>query len=301
MVVSTESPEIRQARRVATELLVLNHQVDCLECNKSIDCKLQKIISHVGIENGLVERLKRTANNTLAIDDSNPFFYRDPNKCVLCGICVRTCKEINGVDALDLNFRDYWKLSRKYQAGNISLSDIAVKGDAIRIAGFNDKPIAKSTCESCGECLVRCPTGAFISKTSVRTTREVKTTCPYCGTGCGIYLGVRGDRVLSARGDRNSPVNKGRLCVKGRFAYNFVNHPDRLTTPLIRRNGILVEASWDEALDLIATKFRQAQDKYGPQVLGGLSSARVTNEDNYLFQKLMRSLGTNSIDQCARL
>ena len=106
---------------------------------------------------------------------------------------------------------------------------------------------------------------------------------------------------MSTRGDKESPVNKGQLCVKGRFGFNFVNHSDRLTTPLIKRDGTFVEASWDEALDLVVAKFREAQDKYGPESLGGLSSARVTNEENYLFQKLLRSLGTNSVDHCARL
>lgn len=276
--VITENPEINKARRIAAELIITNHYSECLQCARNTDCRLQDIATYIGIEEGRLQRLKRTVRD-LPIDDSNPFFYRDPNKCVLCGICVRTCEEINGVGAIDFAFR----------------------GFATKISTLKDKPITESTCESCGECVDRCPTAALARKGSERPAREVKTICPYCGAGCGIYLGVRGDRVLSARGDRENPVNNGQLCVKGRFGYDFVNHPDRLTTPLIKRNGTFVEASWDEALDLVAAKFKEAQEKYGPEALGGLSSARATNEDNYLFQKLLRSLGTNSIDHCARL
>jgi len=300
MEVKTQTPTVIEARRLATELIFLNHYIDCPECTKSADCKLLDIGAQIGIEPGTLQGLKRE-EKTLAIDDSNPYFLRDPNKCVLCGICVRTCNEINGVGCLDLAYREYWSQGIKFQKKELSAAEVAAKGDAIKVEGFIDKPLAQSTCESCGECLVRCPTGALARKNSQRPTHEVKTVCPYCGTGCGIHLGVRGNKVLSARGNRKSPVNKGHLCVKGRFAYNFVNHKDRLTTPLIRRNGTLEEASWDEALDLVAAKFKEGQEQHGPQTLGGLCSARVTNEDNYLFQKLIRSLGSNSVDHCARL
>ena len=300
MVVKTQTQAVTEARRLAMELIFLNHYVDCPECTKSTDCKLLEMGAQVGMEPGTLQGLRRESK-TLAIDESNPFFLRDPNKCVLCGICVRTCNEINGVGCLDLAYKGYWGQANKYQKKELSAAEVASKGDAIKIEGFIKKPLVQTTCESCGECLERCPTGALAPKNSQRPIYEVKTICPYCGTGCGIYLGVRGDKVLTARGNHESPVNKGCLCVKGRFAYNFVNHKDRLTTPLIRRNGTLEEASWDEALDLIAAKFKESQDKYGPQTLGGLSSARVTNEDNYLFQKLIRSLGSNSVDQCARL
>jgi predicted molibdopterin-dependent oxidoreductase YjgC len=275
--VITESPDINKVRRIAAELLIANHYSECLQCVRNTDCKLQEVATYIGIEEGRLARLKRTVRN-LPIDDSNPFFIRDPNKCVLCGICVRTCEEINGTSAIDFAFRGY----------------------ETKISPLMGKPIRESKCESCGECVVRCPTGALVCKNYQRPARETKTICPYCGTGCGIYLGVRGNEIVSVRGNPDSPVNKGQLCVKGRFGYHFVNHPDRLTTPLIKRNGTFVKASWDEALDLVASEIKKAQDKYGPEALAGLASAKVTNEENYLFQKLLRSLGTNSVDNCAR-
>ncbi|MBT9149360.1 MAG: NADPH-Fe(3+) oxidoreductase subunit alpha [Dehalococcoidia bacterium] len=278
MRVITESPELSKARQISAEFIVVNHYAECLSCARNTDCRLQDMMNYLGLKEERLQSLKRI-NREHPIDESNPFFYRDPNKCVLCGICVRTCEEINGVASLDFTFR----------------------GFATKFSEMKDKPVTEPTCESCGECMERCPTGALARKGNERPVREVKTVCPYCGTGCGIYLGVKGNRIISARGDRQSSVNKGQLCVKGRFGHNFVNHPDRLTTPLIKRNGTFVEASWDEALDLVAAKFEEAQEKYGPEALGGLSSARVANEDNYLFQKLLRSLGTNSIDCCARL
>jgi len=209
-------------------------------------------------------------------DDSNPFFVLDHNKCVMCGICIRTCDEIQGVNALDYGFRGFNTV----------------------VSTFGDKPIKDSVCESCGECVVRCPVGALSLKEKRIPTREIKTVCVYCGVGCNIYLGVRGNTIVSSRGDRESIVNKGRLCVKGRFGYSFVNHPERLTKPLIKKEGVFVESTWDEALDLIATKFAAAKgDRFA-----ALTSAKIPNEDNYVIQKFTRAvMGTNNIDHCARL
>jgi formate dehydrogenase major subunit len=277
MVVKTGGIMVDQARRLAVELLVVNHHDDCLACGKNNHCKLQEIARYVGIDPERLKRLK--ARDLRPVDDSHPFFIRDYNKCVLCGICVRTCDEITCIEAIDFSFRGY----------------------ATKISTLSDKPLQESRCTSCGECMARCPVGALLPKESAKPAYEVKTVCGYCGCGCGIYLGVRDGRVAGVRGDRESPVNQGELCVKGRFGYSFINHADRLTSPLIKRNGKFEQASWDEALDLVASKFREVQEKYGPESLGGLSSARVTNEDNYLFQKLLRSLGSNSVDCCARL
>ena len=211
MVVRTDSPSVDMARRITLELLVIHHHGECLSCAKNDHCQLQRVAAHVGVDQERMNRYRRPPP-TGAIDDSNPFFTLDHDRCVLCGICVRTCDEIVGVGALDFAFR----------------------GSRTRISTFEGKPIVESRCESCGECMVRCPVGAIAPKTFQPASREVKTVCPYCGTGCGIYLGVRGNRIVSARGDVASPANRGRLCVKGRFGHGFVHHRDRLTKPLIK-------------------------------------------------------------------
>jgi predicted molibdopterin-dependent oxidoreductase YjgC len=206
---------------------------------------------------------------------------------------VRACNEIACVGAIDFAFR----------------------GNSARVSTFGDKPLLESICEGCGECLERCPTGALIPKNPRQATRYVKTVCPYCGVGCSIYLGVRGNEIVSVRGDKESPVNKGGLCVKGRFGFDFVSHPDRLTTPLIRKEGwskdvevngnfkdIFREATWEEAIDLMADRLLRTKAEHGPDSLGVLSSAKFTNEENYLVQKFARAvIGTNNIDHCARL
>jgi formate dehydrogenase alpha subunit len=275
MVVRSDSPAIDAARRVAIELLILNHHGECLMCAKNNRCELQRAAARVGVDQERLARMRRPAPPG-EIDESNPFFTLNHDKCILCGICIRTCDEIVGVGALDFAFR----------------------GFRTRVSTFGQRPIVESRCESCGECVVRCPVGALAPKKAQPPTRAVKTTCPYCGTGCGIYLGVRNDRVVSARGDTESPVNSGRLCVKGRFGHDFIHHPDRLTKPLIKKNGTHVEATWDEALDLVASKF----SAYRGDQFVAMASARVTNEENYVIQKFARQvMQSNHVDHCARL
>jgi formate dehydrogenase alpha subunit len=275
MEVKTDTVAINATRQVAVELLIANHHMECLTCGAGSRCELLRVADHVGVNEDRVQRLRRPAE-LLPIDASNPFFTFDPNKCVLCGICVRTCNEIVGRRALDYVDRGYNSI----------------------IGTFGNKPFVESICESCGECVVRCPVGALAPKRVQRPTREVQTTCVYCGVGCGIYLGVQGNQIVSVRGDRERPTNQGSLCVKGRYGFNFINHPDRLKTPLIRQNGELVEANWDEALDLIAEKFAQRTGKE----FAALASAKCTNEENYLIQKFTRAvMGTNTVDHCARL
>jgi formate dehydrogenase alpha subunit len=274
--VITENPQINKMRRIAAELLIVNHERNCLECSKNAECELQKVAGYLGIKEERLSRLRRTSKK-LQIDDSNPFFSRNLNKCILCGICIRTCDEIQGVGAIDFAFR----------------------GPDTRVSAVKDKPIMESDCVSCGECVVRCPVGALIPKTTQRPAREVKSICCYCGCGCGIKLGVRGDVIVRVEGDRDNPASKGRLCVKGRYGIaEFVHHPDRLTNPLIRKDGELKEASWDEALGLVAAKLRE----YAPEESAFIASAKCTNEENYVMQKFARAvLGTNNVDHCARL
>jgi formate dehydrogenase major subunit len=273
--VKTDSPAISQARKIALELLIADHHMDCLACAAASDCGLLDTSAYLGIQPDRLARL-RPSDKGLPIDDSNPFFQFDPNKCVVCGICVRTCDEIVGLGALGFINRGFKTV----------------------IGTFGNKSFVDSICESCGECVVRCPVGALAPKRPQFPAREVQSTCVYCGVGCGIYLGVSGDKVVSVRGDRERPTNNGNLCVKGRYGFKFINHPDRLTTPLIKKDGEFVEATWDEALELVATKLA---DRKGEQ-FAALASAKCTSEENYLIQKFTRAvMGTNSVDHCARL
>ncbi|MCS7252540.1 MAG: formate dehydrogenase subunit alpha [Armatimonadota bacterium] len=275
MAVWTETPMVQKARQISLELLLTNHLGDCLSCPKDNECKLQEVASYIGINEERFKQLRMLAPQ-FPLDESNPFFLRDPNRCVLCGICVRTCDEIQGIGAINYAFR----------------------GFATTIATFGNKPIVESNCESCGECVVRCPTGALVPKNYRKPAKEVKSICPYCGVGCSIYLGVRGNEVVFVRGDKDSPVNEGQLCVKGRFGFGFINSPERLRKPLVKRNGEFVEVTWDEALDLVASKFSQ----YKGDQFAAVASARCTNEENYLVQKFARAvMQTNNVDNCARL
>ena len=211
----------------------------------------------------------------------NPFIERDMEKCILCGKCVRVCDEIQGLGAID----------------------IAGRGFTAKVSPPFEKDL---DCEFCGQCVSICPTGALIGKQSLgkgrqKDVREVETVCPYCGCGCNLTLHVSRNEVVRVTSKRDT-INEGWLCVKGRFGYSFLNSPDRLTTPLIRKDGKFVEASWNEALDYYCRETERHQEEARADAIGGLSSARCTNEENYLFQKFMRAgIGTNNVDHCARL
>jgi formate dehydrogenase major subunit len=275
MHVITDSPVIYQARQTAMELLIADHHMDCLACSAANDCQMLDISAFLSIRPERLERLRPTSRD-LPIDKSNPFFQFDPNKCVVCGICVRTCEEVVGLGAL----------------GFIN------RGHETVIGTFGNKLFVESICESCGECVTRCPVGALADKRPQQPAHEVQTTCVYCGVGCGIYLGVAGDRIVSVRGDKERPTNNGNLCVKGRYGFNFINHKDRLTAPLIKKDGLFEEATWDEALERVATKFAESKG----EKFAALASAKCTNEENYLIQKFTRAvMGTNTVDHCARL
>ena len=292
MVVYTDTRRVNQSRRITMELIIANHHGDYRACAKNQDCELLKVARYLGMEQERIERLRKSTQ-VLPVDDSHPAFLRDLNKCILCAKCVRACHEIVCHDAIDIAFR----------------------GNLARIATFGDKPIVESICKSCGECVMRCPTGALVPKWEKPPTEEVKTICPYCGVGCSLYLGVLDNKVVSVRGDPEGSANRGSLCVKGRWGYDFLSHPERLTKPLIRLPGvarkaghdgrvreIFREASWDEALELAAKRLLGLKQDYGPDSIAALSSAKCTNEDNYVMQKFVRAvIGTNNIDHCARL
>ena len=209
-------------------------------------------------------------------DETNPFYVFDAGDCILCGRCVSACNDLQHIGAIG----------------------ILGTGKQARIASFNGEPLGESTCTSCGSCVAACPTDALTPKRAGATVRAVSTVCPYCGVGCGITVSADAeDRLIRVDDDPENLSSRGLLCVKGRFGTAFVNHPDRLTTPLIRRAGRLEPASWDEALDLVAEKFAEHRGAFG-----AFSSAKASNEDNYLIQKFVRAImATNNIDHCTRL
>lgn len=285
MVIQTESPPVIEARRLVLELLLANHPLDCLTCEKSGDCRFQDYCYRYGVRDS---RFKLGGTYDYAITDPNPFIVRDYNKCIMCTKCVRACEEITGAFALNV-------INRGHNAG-IN-------------AGF-DGTYADSTCIFCGQCVMVCPTGALTNRPEQGLARrwEIKrvlTTCGYCGVGCTLELNVKDDEVVgvtSNRSSQQSPVNRGALCVKGRYGWEFINHPDRLTEPLIKEKGEFRQATWEEALNLVAARLTEIKEQHGPDALMVVTSARTTNEENYLVQKFTRAvLGTNNLDHCARL
>jgi predicted molibdopterin-dependent oxidoreductase YjgC len=294
MVVHTESEEARETRRFVLEMLLSDHPNDCMTCEANGDCELQDLVYEYGVE----WHDHGGARHTYEIDpDPNPFVFIDRNKCILCGRCIRACGEVQN--------RDVW--------------DFAHRGFETRLVAGADQAMLDAGCESCGQCVAYCPVGALHDKMSVGQGRasqveKVRTTCTYCGVGCQFDLNVKDGRVVRVTSAPDAPVNGMSLCVKGRYGYDFVHHPDRLTKPMVRRylldgeargpegRGEWVEVDWDTALDITARKLREARDTCGPDSVGVLSSAKCTNEENYLIQKLARQvIGTNSVDHCARL
>ncbi|MCG2827818.1 formate dehydrogenase subunit alpha [Methanothermobacter sp. K4] len=269
----SESDRINRIRRTTLSLIIADHSRDCLACPASGDCRLQEVSSYLNVSEGDLERLRPELSG-LEADESNPFFLRDHDKCILCGICVRVCRGV-GAEAVDFAYR----------------------GHDTRIATFMDRDMLDSSCVSCGECVEACPVGALLPRAE-RPSAEVRTVCPYCGAGCEIYLGVRGNRIVSSRGVPDSPVNRGRLCVKGRFALKFVNSPERLKKPLIKVDGKFIEVEWDEAISFVAERLSE----YTGKEFAAVASAKCTNEENYLLQKFTRAvMGSGNIDHCARL
>lgn len=278
MVVSTHNDKVIDARRDVLDMLISNHPLECLSCDKSGDCKLQDYSYEYGIIDGSYQGAKKEPY----IDVSNPFYNYDARKCILCGLCVRVCDELQGTTAIGFENRGF---------------------DTIVTTPFKEGLI-NSKCVSCGNCVSVCPVGALSPKGQKYRhweTEKIRTTCSYCGVGCQMDLIIRGNKVVGVEPAKGVP-NNGLLCVKGKFAYKFINHPDRLKTPLIKRNGKFEEATWDEAYRHISRKVNETKENYGPDAFAGLTSARCTNEENYLFQKLFRAvIGTNNIDHCARL
>ncbi|MDK2822913.1 MAG: formate dehydrogenase ferredoxin subunit [Clostridia bacterium] len=279
MSIWTESEPVVEARKEILNLLLSNHPLDCLTCDKSGNCTLQALCQKYNITGSTHQGQKSRYER----DESNPFYYVDLNKCILCRKCVLVCSELQCSDAIG----------------------VADRGFASHITPPFEKDIEHSNCVSCGNCVAVCPTGALVPKRkekfSYGEVQIVQTTCPYCGVGCQMELLVKNNKVVEVRPVFAKP-NDGLLCVKGRFGFNFINHPDRLKKPLIKKNGTFVEATWEEAYQIIVDKIKEIKEKYGSDALAGLASARCTNEENYLMQKLFRAvIRTNNIDHCARL
>jgi len=278
MIVKTKSAKLFRLRKTVVELLLSDHPNDCMTCIGTGDCKLQELAYQYGIRDNRFKGEMRDHHRV----DTNPFLIRQQNKCVLCGLCVRVCEEVQGVGAIGFAERGF---------------------EAKVISPFGNT----LDCEFCGQCVSVCPTGAlsgaiWAGKPRMEGVEKTETTCPYCGCGCNITLSTVTDQVIRVD-SRSDNHNSGWLCAKGRFGFDFINSPERLKWPLIRKEkgGQLQRATWEEALDLVATKLTEIKEKNGSDSVGGLSSARCTNEENYLFQKLFRAgLGTNNIDHCAR-
>ncbi len=277
MVVRTQSEDLDNIRRMVIELLLSDHPHDCAECDQSGDCALEEYAYQFGVR----ER-RPVARRMQAVRDAEaPMLEYDRSKCILCGRCAAVCQSVQEACAVDF-------LGRGYDA-QIGLPPGLSRED--------------TDCELCGNCAAVCPTGATSARRMValNQAKKVRTTCGYCGVGCQFDLNVLDGRVVGVTTDYDNPVNGKWLCVKGRFGYEYIDHPDRLKTPLIRRGGNLEPASWDEALGLVASRMQEIKAAHGPDSIAFMSSSRCTNEENYLMEKLARAvIGTNSVDQCAR-
>ncbi|MBK9257296.1 MAG: formate dehydrogenase subunit alpha [Saprospiraceae bacterium] len=277
----TSTDKIKKLRKNIIELVLTDHPLDCLTCEVNNNCELQTVAASVGIRTVRYPEGKTHLDRKK--DLSHPYMTMDLSKCINCYRCVRACDEVQGEMVLSMSGRGF---------------------DSKIIKG-NDVSFFESDCVSCGACAQACPTSAisdvFESK-SVVADKKIRTVCTYCGVGCNLEVSVVNDQVKSIRAPYDAEVNQGHTCLKGRFAFSFYNHPDRIKTPLIRKNGTLTPATWDEAYAFIAEKLTSIKAEYGPDAIAGISSARCTNEENYLMQKFIRAvIGTNNIDCCARV
>ncbi len=281
MYIYPHSQRILDLRKNIVELVLTDHPLDCLTCEVNNNCELQTVAAQVGIRDVRYPEGKNHLNYKK--DLSHPYMRTDMSKCINCSRCVRACDEVQGQFVLSMAGRGF---------------------DAHIVKG-QEVSFFESDCVSCGACAQACPTSAIsdvYESKSIAYDEKVRTVCTYCGVGCNLEVAVKGGKVKSIQAPYEAEANGGHTCLKGRYAFAFYNHPDRLRTPLIKKNGEFVEATWDEAYDFITNKLTEIKDKYGPDSIAGISSARGTNEENYLVQKFIRAvIGTNNIDSCARV
>ncbi|QFY43345.1 formate dehydrogenase subunit alpha [Candidatus Methylospira mobilis] len=284
MKVVTQNDKLAQVRRGIMELYISDHPLDCLTCSANGNCELQTMAGTVGLRD---VRYGYEGRNHLKSDKdrSNPYFTFDPSKCIVCSRCVRACEETQGTFALTIDGRGF---------------DSA-------ISPGQHQDFMDSECVSCGACVQACPTATLMENSVIehgQADHSIITTCAYCGVGCSFRAEMQGAKLVRMVPDKNGQANHGHSCVKGRFAFGYATHPDRITTPMIRKSisDPWQKVSWEEAINYAASEFKRIQAKYGKDSVGGLTSSRCTNEEAYLVQKLIRAaFGNNNVDTCARV
>jgi len=284
MKVRTQTPKLQELRKGVMELYISDHPLDCLTCSANGNCELQDMAGVTGLRE--VRYGFDGANHLKSNkDESNPYFTYDPSKCIVCNRCVRACEETQGTFALTISGR----------------------GFESRVSPGQDEPFMQSECVSCGACVEACPTATLQEKSVIwlgQGEHSVTTTCAYCGVGCGFKAEMKGSEVVRMVPWKDGKANEGHSCVKGRFAWGYATHKDRMLKPMIRAKitDPWREVSWDEAINHAASEFRRIQAKYGRDSIGGITSSRCTNEETYLVQKLVRAaFGNNNVDTCARV
>src|ERR1700734_410658 len=284
LVVHTQTERLKKLRKGVMELYISDHPLDCLTCAANGDCELQDMAGAVGLRE---VRYGYEGESHLGCekDESNPYFTYDPSKCIVCSRCVRACEEVQGTFALTIEGR----------------------GFDSRVSPGMHESFLGSECVSCGACVQACPTATLTEKSVIeigQPEHSAVTTCAYCGVGCTFKAEMRGEEVVRMVPYKDGKANRGHSCVKGRFAWGYTNHKERILKPMIRQNidDPWQEVSWDEAFSFAAAKFKGIQAKYGRDSVGGITSSRCTNEETYLVQKLIRAgFGNNNVDTCARV
>lgn len=288
MKIVTQSQKLADIRKGVMELYISDHPLDCLTCTANGNCELQDMAGVVGLREvryGMAGDNHFDALHAEPKDESNPYFSFEPSKCIVCSRCVRACEEVQGTFALTISGRGF---------------DSKVSASA-------SESFLGSECVSCGACVNACPTATLSEKTLIQlgqAERSVTTTCAYCGVGCSFNAEIKGQQVVRMVPDKNGGANAGHACVKGRFAWGYATHPDRVTKPMIRKSihDAWQEVSWDEAVTYAASEFKRIQAQYGRKSVGGITSSRCSNEESYLVQKLVRTaFGNNNVDTCARV
>ncbi|MDR3484050.1 MAG: formate dehydrogenase subunit alpha, partial [Bradyrhizobium sp.] len=295
LVVHTQTERLKKLRKGVMELYISDHPLDCLTCAANGDCELQDMAGAVGLrdvrygyggENHVFAKSNGAANAAwMPKDESNPYFTYEPSKCIVCSRCVRACEEVQGTFALTISGR----------------------GFESRVSPGMSESFLGSECVSCGACVQACPTATLTEKSVIeigQPEHSVVTTCAYCGVGCAFKAEMRGEEVVRMVPYKDGKANRGHSCVKGRFAWGYTTHKERILNPMIREKitDPWREVSWDEAFDRAASEFRRIQAKYGRTSIGGITSSRCTNEETYLVQKLVRAgFGNNNVDTCARV